>query len=172
MDTDITTVIANAFQTFLKSNFLYYVKIISAFISVILFIDIILLMNRRIRTDLRISFFGTPAARFKKSKYNPRWEAVKKRLEEKSVASGKLAVIEADKLLGEALDTMKKTGKDTSEKLEAVKPGQMVGLPDVKEAHALVQSVREDPTFEVDLEKIKTAIASYERVFRGIGMID
>lgn len=172
MDTDIFSAISSAYQSFLESNFLFYVKIISAFVSILLFIDIILLLNRRIKTDWRISLYGSPAARFKKSLYNPKWEAIKKRLEEKSVASGKLAVIEADKLLNEALGIMGIAGIDLTEKLDAVKPGRIVGIADVKVAHSLSLKIKEDPTYETGLDEIRTAIATYERVFRGIGMID
>jgi len=173
MDTDIFSSISSTWSSFTQSNFLYYVKIISALASTILFIDIILLLNRRIKTDWRISLYGTPYyPRIKKSLYVPRWEAIREKLEEKSIASGKVALVEADKLLDEALNLMGKVGQDTAEKLAAVKPGQMVGIDDVREVHKLSLAIREDPTYEAGWEEIRTALAAYERIFRGLGMID
>jgi len=173
MDPDsILNNIASAYQAFLSSSFLFYVKLISAFASIILFIDIILLFSKRIRTDLRFALYGTPAMRFNKSKYAPLWDAIQERLKEGSIASGKLAVIEADRLLDEALGKMGYAGKNTEEKISKVKPGQLVGIDDVRNIHALHRNILEDPTHETNLAEIKAAIDAYERVLRGVGMID
>lgn len=170
MDVDII----NSFflGAFFKSNFFFYVKVFSAFVSILLFIDIILLLSKRIRTDWRIAFYGTPVMRFKKAKYNPRWEAIKKRLKEGSAASGKIAIVEADKMLDEALGKLGYVGKDTAEKVSAIKPGHLVGIDEVREIRQFYHQIVEDPTHEIGMDEIKKAIAVYERVFRGIELID
>jgi len=117
-------------------------------------------------------FYGTPVMRFKKAKYNPRWEAIKKRLEEGSIASGKIAIVEADKMLNEALGKLGYAGKDTAEKVSTIKPGQLVGIDDVREIQHFFHQIVKDPTHEIGMDEIKKAVATYERVFRGIEMID
>lgn len=172
MDTDTFNGIVSTYQAFLASNFFLYLKILSAFVSTILLIDIVLLMSKRIRTDIRFALYGTPSMRFKKSKYVPRWDSVQERIDEKSIASGKLAVIEADNLLNEALGKMGYAGKNTDEKISKVKPGQLVGIDDVRNIHHLHRMILEDPTHETSLEEIRNAVDAYERVLRGVGMID
>jgi hypothetical protein len=110
--------------------------------------------------------------RFKKSKYIPRWDSVQARQAEGSVASGKLAVIEADKMLDEALGKMGYAGRNTDEKISKVKHGQLVGIDEVRNIHHLHQMILDDPTHEASLGEIRTALDAYERVLRGVGMID
>lgn len=172
MEIDILNGISSAYSAFLASSFFFYLKIIAAFVSVLLFIDIILLFSKRIRTDIRFALYGTPAMRFNKSKYIPRWDSIQRRLTEGSVASGKMAVVEADKMLDEALGKLGYAGKNTEEKINAVKPGQLVGIDDVREIHSLHQHIMEDPTHEASLDEMKNALAAYERVLRGVGMIE
>lgn len=172
MEFNILNGIYSAYQVFLTSSFFYYLKILSAFVSVILLIDIILLMSKRVRTDIRFALYGTPAMRFNKSKYIPRWDAIQQRLLEGSIVGGKLAVVEADKMLDEALGKLGYAGKNTDEKIEKVKPGQLVGIDELREIHALHQHIIEDPTHDASLAEIKHAIDAYERVLRGAGMIE
>ena len=171
MEADIISIISNAYQSFLKSDFFYYLKILSAFVSILLFIDIILLLSKRVRTDLRVALYGAAGVRFKKAKYNPRWEAIERRLEEGSVASGKMALIEADKMLDEALGILGYAGKDTTEKIGNIKPGQLVGIAEVRNIHEFYRRIVDDPSYDASLDEIKAALSAYERLFRGVGMI-
>lgn len=172
MDINILDIFSVAYTAFVNSAFFFYLKIFSAFVSTILLIDIILLFSKRIRTDLRWALYGTPTMRFNKPTYIPRWDAIRERLAEGSIASGKLAIIEADKMMDEALGKLGYAGKNTEEKISKVKPGQLVGIDDVRNIHALHQSILEDPTHEASFEEIKTAIDAYERLLRGVGMIE
>jgi hypothetical protein len=160
------------YNSFLQSTFFFYLKIFSAFVSVLLLIDVILLLSKRVRTDVMIALYGMPTSRFKKSKYIPRWEAVMSRLATGSVAGGKIAIIEADKMLDEVLGKLGFSGKNTKEKIENVKSGQLVGIEDLREARGLYHNIMEDPAHEASLEEIKTALSDYERFFRGIELID
>ena len=121
MDIDIFGAISSVYSGFLQSAFFYYLKIFSAVVSILLFIDVVLLLSKRVGTDMRIALYGMPASRFKKAKYIPRWEAIKGRLAAGSVAGGKIAIIEADKMLDEALGKLGFTGKSASEKISSIK---------------------------------------------------
>lgn len=164
--------LASTYNSFLQSTFFYYLKIFSAFVSILLFIDIILLLSKRLRTDIMVALYGMPISRFKKSKYIPRWEAIKNRLAAGSVAGGKMAIVEADELLNEALGKLGFVGKDTNEKMETVKPGQLTGIEELRSARILYRRITEDPGYEVNLEEIKSVLDLYERFFRGVEMID
>jgi len=172
MDIDIFGIVSSAYNGFLQSAFFFYLKIFSAFISVLLFIDVVLLISKRLRTDIMIALYGMPTGRFKKSKYIPRWEAIKSRLASGSVAGGKIAVIEADKMLDEALGKLGFSGKNSNEKMEAIKAGQLAGVEELRNTRILYGKIMGDPGFETSLEEIKSALSDYERFFRGIEMID
>lgn len=172
MDVGIFGALSSAYNSFLHSNFFFYLKIFSAFVSILLFIDVILLLSKRVRTDLMIALYGMPTGRFKKAKYIPRWEAIKGRLAAGSIAGGKIAIIEADKMLDEALGKLGFAGKNVGEKIATIKPGQLVGVGELQNTRVLYHKIMEDPGHEASLEEIKSALAMYERFFRGIEMID
>ncbi|MDD5489965.1 MAG: hypothetical protein PHP25_04785, partial [Candidatus Moranbacteria bacterium] len=148
MDTDFLGALSSAYNSFLHSAFFFYLKIFSAFVSVLLFIDVVLLVSKRIRTDFMIAVYGMPTGRFKKAKYIPRWEAIKGRLAAGSVAGGKIAIIEADKMLDEALGKLGFTGKNAGEKIRTIKPGQLVGVGELQDTRTLYHKIMEDPGHE------------------------
>ena len=83
-----------------------------------------------------------------------------------------MAIVEADELLNEALGKLGFVGKDTNEKMETVKPGQLTGIEELRSARILYRRITEDPGYEVNLEEIKSVLDLYERFFRGVEMID
>lgn len=169
MDIDI---FSSAWNIFSQSDIFYYLKVTAGFATAILLIANILLLSKRIRSDIRVSLYGTGAPRLKKSKYAPRWERIMKRLDEKSVASGKVALIEADKMLGEILGKLGFLGKNAEEKVGNIKPGQLVGIEDMQKTQALHNRIIEDPTHKTSLEEVQAALYVYERVFRGLEIIE
>lgn len=164
--------ISSFFRTFSESDFFFFVKLISGFAIAVLLIADILLLSKRVRTDMRIAVYGSGSPRLKKSKYMSRWESISKKLDDKSVASGKVAIVEADKMLDEILGKLGFSGKDTEEKITQVKSGQLVGIQEMREIHSFHKKIVDDPTYETSLNEIKTALAAYERVFRGLSLID
>ncbi|MDI6777581.1 MAG: hypothetical protein QMD77_00135 [Patescibacteria group bacterium] len=172
MEIDIATPFFSAWNAFSQSNFFFYVKIIAGFATAVLLVANILLLSKRVRTDMRIALYGSGVPRLKKSKFIPVWESVKRRLDEKSVASGKVAIIEADKILDEVLGKLGYAGKNTEEKISNIKPGQLVGIDDMREVHALNDKIIKDPAYEISMEEIKTALLAYERIFRGLNIIE
>jgi hypothetical protein len=172
MNVDIFSAVSLAYNGFLQSDFFYYFKIFSAFVSILLFIDVVLLLSKRVGTDLRIALYGMPTSRFKKAKYIPRWEAIESRLAAGSVAGGKIAIIEADKILDEALGKLGFIGKNASEKIASVKAGQLVGVEELRNTRTLYHKIMEDPGHEASLEEIKSALSMYKRFFQGIELID
>lgn len=172
MEMDIATPFSLVWNAFSQSNFFFYVKIIAGFAAAILLVANILLLSKRIRTDIRVSLYGTGAPRFKKSKYASRWEGVMKRLDDKSIASGKVALVEADKMLDEILGKLGYPGQDTAEKVSNIKTGQLVGIDGMHEVQALHKKIIDDPAHETNLEELKIALYVYERVLRGLEIIE
>lgn len=171
MEPDVGSIFSSFWSAFSQSNFFFWVKIVAAFAIAVLLVADILLLSKRMRTDLRAALYGSVVPRLKKSRYASRWEDVKGRLDEGSIASGKMALVEADRMLDEVLGKLGYAGKDAEEKAQNVKPGQLVGIENIKETQILRNRIIEDPAYQASLEEIKAALEVYERVFRGLEIL-
>lgn len=172
MELDIGSIFSSSWSAFSQSHFFFYVKIVAGFATAVLLVANILLLSKRVRTDVRIALYGTRVPRLKKSKYISSWESIRGRLEDKSIASGKMALIEADKMLDEVLGKLGYVGRDAAEKVSNIKPGQIAGIEDMREVQALHKKIIEDPSYETNLEEIKAAFEIYEKVFRGLELLE
>jgi len=172
MDTGIMNAISSAWSAFLASSFFFYFKIFAGFVTAILLIADILLLSKRIQGDIKIAVYGAKVPSLKKSVYTKRWESIKNRIDEGSVSSAKVAVIEADKMLGEVLEKVGYKGKDTAEKIAAVKPGQLIGIDEVNESHAIFKRIVQNHSFEIEHSELHRVLGSYEKVFRGLELLD
>jgi hypothetical protein len=172
MDTGITNVFSSAWSAFLASSFFFYFKILAGFVTAILLIADILLLSKRIQGDVKIAVYGAKVPSLKKSVYAKRWESIKNRMEEGSISSAKVAIIEADRMLDEVLEKVGYQGKDTAEKIEAVKPGQLTGIEEVAGSHDIFKRIVQNHAFEIEHEKLLRTLESYEKVFRGLELLD
>lgn len=172
MELDIGSFFSSFWSSFSQSSFFFYLKVIAAFAIVVLLVADILLLSKRMRTDLRVALYGSGTPRLKKSKYFSDWENIKRRLDEGNTASGKMALVEADRMLDEILGKLGYAGKDAEEKIQNIKPGQLVGIEDIKETQILCDRIIENPAYKASLEEIKAALGVYERVFRGLEIIE
>lgn len=172
MDINIFSVSQFVWQAFAASGVFHYIKIIASFIIAILLIADILLISKRVRGDIKIAFYGAKVPSLKKSKYVQRWESIKGHLTEGSVSSAKVAVIEADKMLGETLEKIGHKGQDTGERIATIKPGQMIGIEEAGESHEIFKKIVQDPAYEISLDEIRSVLDGYEKVFRGLELLD
>lgn len=172
MDTGILNMISSLWSGFLASSFFFYFKLFAGIITVILLIADILLISKRIQGDVKIAVYGAKVPSLKKSVYVKKWESIKNRIEEGSVSSAKMAIIEADKMLGEVLEKVGYKGKDTAEKIAAVKPGQLIGIEEVSASHEVFKNIVQNHAFEMEHEELHRVLAAYEKVFRGLELLD
>jgi len=172
MEPAIGSNFSSFWTAFSQSNFFFWVKIVAGFAVAVLLVADILLLSKRMRTDLRAALYGSVVHRLKKSGYASNWENIERMLAEGSIASGKIAFVEADRMLDEVLGKLGYTGKDAEEKVQSVKPGQLAGIEDIRETQALHNKIIEDPSYKASLEEIRAALEVYERVFRGLEIIN
>jgi hypothetical protein len=172
MDTGIIDIFSSTWTAFLASSFFFYLKVFAGFVTAVLLIADILLLSKRIRGDVKIAVYGAKVPSLKKSVYVKRWESIKNRIEEGSISSAKMAVIEADKMLSEVLEKVGYKGKDTAEKIAAVKPGQLIGIEDVVESHNTFKRIIQNHTLEISHEELHQVLAGYEKVFQGLELLD
>jgi hypothetical protein len=172
MDINIFSIFSSAYHAFVASSFFHFIKILAAFIIAILLIADILLISKRIQGDWKVAFYGAKVPGLKKSKYMERWETIRKNVELGNISNAKIAIIEADQMFGETLEKIGYKGKDTGEKIAAVKPGQLIGLEEVIQSHDIFKKVVRNSGHEIDVEEIQEALAGYEKVFRGLELLD
>lgn len=168
MDTSIVTIFQASWSAFSHSSFFFYLRIAAGFIIAVLLIADILLISKRVRTDVTVAIYGANVPKFKKEKYRERWSNIMKRVEEEGISGGKFALVEADKLLSEVLERVGYKGKDVAEKLGQIPPGQLIGVSEVTDSHKISEQVLLDPALEMSLDEIKAALEGYEKFFSGL----
>ena len=172
MDINIFTIFQSLFNGFANSSFFAFIKILAGFIIAILLIADILLLSKRIRGDWKIVFHGAKVPDLKKSKYIERWENIRSNAESGDMSKEKIAMIEADQMFGETLEKIGYKGKDTGERIEMVKPGQLIGLEEVKSSHEIFKKIVRDSGHKISSPEIQAALEGYEKVFRGLELLD
>jgi len=84
----------------------------------------------------------------------------------------KIAVIEADKLLNEALRGAGARGIQLGDRLKAMKPGQIPNLDEVWQAHKLRNQITHEPSFKLNRNLAERALDIYKEALENLGAID
>jgi hypothetical protein len=172
MNINIFAIFQSLFSGFANSSFFGFIKILAGFIIAILLIADILLISKRIRGDWKVAFYGAKVPDLKKSKYAEKWESIKENAESGDMSKAKIAMIEADQMFGETLEKIGYKGKDTGERIEIVKPGQLIGLEEAKYSHEVFKKIVRDSGHKISSPEIQAALEGYEKVFRGLELLD
>lgn len=95
------------------------------------------------------------------------WDRIMKKLHSDSEAEWKMAIIEADGILGEILRAEGYVGEDIGEMLKSVEPSDFLTLESAWEAHKIRNSIAHD-TMGIPLShrEAKRVIGLYEKIFR------
>ena len=98
------------------------------------------------------------------------WESAKGKLTSVNPNDWKVAVIEADKLLDEALKNFGASGNTMGERLKNIVPGDVGGLLDgIWEAHKVRNKIVHDPFFELTNEEARRTVHVLEEGSRALG---
>jgi len=98
------------------------------------------------------------------------WNRIKKKAESGTEADYKLAIIDADDLLAEVLDSGGYEGKDFNEALQ--KAGRLIApiLTDVVAAHEVRNSIVYNPDFKLSTEQAKKVLDTYQSAVTSVGL--
>lgn len=102
---------------------------------------------------------------------NKDWEEVRAHLRSNNPANWKLAVIEADKMLNEALNKLGYLGVSVGDKLKTIPPGLLASIEDAWLAHKVRNQIAHEQNFELTQYEAEQAINHYERVFKEIDLL-
>ena len=122
-------------------------------------------LKRAILIDLKEFLTYKP---FYAKKFSPRWKKIEERLKSKNEADLKLAVLEADELLGKVMDEIGYQGKDLNEKLERISEEIISNLKELKEVRKVRDDIVEDPTFRLTEEEAKRVLKVYEKALKDL----
>ena len=104
-------------------------------------------------------------------KMTDRWQKTLARLETAQEAEYKLAVIEADSMLDEALKRMSFPGATVDERLQNLSQAVVANVEEVQKAHALRNNVVHDPNFRLSLDEARGTLSTFEKAFQSLDLI-
>ena len=91
-----------------------------------------------------------------------RWGAIKKRLENQEEKEFKVAIIEADEMIGDLVKRMGYQGENLGEVFQNVPEAQIESISKVKKAHEIKNRIVQDERFSVSLELARETLGYYE----------
>lgn len=100
------------------------------------------------------------------------WKQILKRLETEEVNNWKIAILEADKILGDILRLNGYQGNSVHERLAGVTPEVLPNIEELKEVHKIRDRIAHEPDFPLDQEETRRMIEVYSAAFRELGLID
>ena len=101
-------------------------------------------------------------------KFIKEWKKIEERLDTGLESEAKLALIEADSLLDEALKRLGYPGESLGERLEKLAVDIMPNLSQVQEVHKIRNNIIHDPTYQLNLEEAKKALGVYQKALTNL----
>lgn len=154
------------------NNFVFYFKLVSGSISVLLMIGIGYVIRRinalgvQERERLYLPHEESMLPKMSETVVNQRWANVIEHINSEKPSDWKVAILEADIILDEMLDRMGYKGDSIGDKLKNVEPSDFLTLDDAWEAHKVRNRIAHQGTeFMMDHAEAKRIIDLYKRVF-------
>lgn len=106
-----------------------------------------------------------------KTEADLRWGEIKSHANSFSEAEWKLAVIEADKFVDDALKISGFQGESMGERLMIIQPGQLLSLQELWDAHKLRNLLVHEVKYQLSHRQVVLAVESFEKTLRELGAI-
>ena len=158
----------------LPFEFVDVLKTIAFFVSLILlilFVSIWLRLYVLVKPDHPISAHITPPQPAPGGPMMARWEEITRHLDSVKETEWKFAIIEADKLVEDALKKAGFPGVGLGERLSNISPDQLQSRNDVWEAHKLRNRIVHEINYFLRYTEAKHAIEQYSRALKELGSI-
>lgn len=157
-----------AFLTAFSDTAVFFViKMLLGIYVVVLLADIILLLVQRglsgnIREGFTVGMNIPLELTTRKKKTKLRWGAIKKRLEKQEEKEFKIAIIEADEMIGDLVKRLGYPGENLGEVFQNVPEAQIESISKLKKAHEIKNRIVQDEGFSVSLELAKETLGYFE----------
>lgn len=103
-------------------------------------------------------------------KYRVRWLSIEQSLDKGNEASCHMAILNADKLVDQALKDKGVSGNTMGERLKAAS-NSFSSRNDIWEAHKLRNKIAHEPDFHVGYDRSRRALAGFKRALKDLGAI-
>lgn len=100
-----------------------------------------------------------------------KWRKILHRLRNNLESEYKLAVMEADSMLNDALKQMGFTGESLGERLEKITKDILPNLNEALEAHKIRNNIVHDPDYKLTLEEAKRVMSIFEKALKTLEVI-
>ena len=155
------------------SAFLPLAKILSLGLSSLCLVGIFYLFTKisKIRSEERLIYYP-PLKTIAENVKNRKWERITDHINSQNQNDWKLAILEADIILDDMLDSMGYRGATMSEKLEGVERSDFTTIDSAWEAHKIRNSIaHEGIEFLLTEREARRIIGLYESVFKEFNYI-
>ncbi|MFA6430565.1 MAG: hypothetical protein WC229_01580 [Candidatus Paceibacterota bacterium] len=153
-------------------NFFARYVVFSILLSIVLLILSIIYIRRftAIRKKIMDKIIPTEGEKEshadEKEMVNPKWQLIEKHINSDNQADWKLAILEADIMLAELLESMALPGDSIGEKLKAVEKSDFGSLEEAWEGHKIRNAIaHEGSDFLITEREAKRVISLYHKVF-------
>ena len=153
---------------------IFWLKIISVFISVIFFAGIVYSIIGIFRTTYKrkVKIFLEFFSAVPKPVRAKRWDDIKRHLASPNSSDWKIAILEADGLLDDIMKRVGYEGAGLGERLKKIEPSDLNTLQDAWEAHKVRNRIaHEAANFRLTKEETEKAIQLYEKVLKELEYI-
>lgn len=99
------------------------------------------------------------------------WRKIRERLNTNSEPEYKLALIEADNMLSDALKKMEYSGENIAGILDKLPSSVFPSVEGLKWAHCIHENIINDPDCRLGLNDAKNAISAYEKFFTDLEVL-
>ena len=100
------------------------------------------------------------------------WKQICERLLSPNPTDWKLAILEADKMLGDILRLAGFAGSTVHERLDKVPPTVLSVVAELRAVHRLRDRLAHEPDFALTQEEVARAVEIYKRAFQELNLID
>ncbi len=100
------------------------------------------------------------------------WQRIEEHFFKGSENDLKVAIMDADKLLNEALREAGITGSHLGDRLKKAHPGQIPNLQELWQAHKLRNQIAHEPNFKLKRDLAEKALSIYQEAMRNLGILE
>ena len=100
-----------------------------------------------------------------------KWQGVVARTATNDESQWKLAIIEADTILDEAIKQLGFKGKTMGDRMKQIKPGKFPMLEEAWRAHRVRNYIVHDPTYHISAAAASRVFGIYQDIFIRLGII-
>lgn len=172
---DIFTLIQTTAETFLDSYFFAALKIFFGIYTIVLFIDIVLALSLRNKTEMikesNVLFQNIHLSRMRSS-LKKQWIKIESRLQSGNISEYKVAILEADNSVGEALMDSGYKGVDMAQKIEQLRVVQPEDATILDEVHQIRNRIVFEQDFHPDLDQTKQILETYKTLLKKLDYLE